>query len=332
MVAPVHATAGAPPPGPLLRRRREPSPSCCRPRALLAVVPPADRPGPAGPRRRGRVARTDRLAGAHRGRGHRDALGLPVLRGRLRAEDSTSRTARVTQIEGDPDSPISRGRLCPKGSSTPVAGHLADRGSTKVRYRRPHGTEWEDLDLDTAMDMIADRVLDTRGAHLAGHRRPRAGTCAAPWASRSLGGATLDNEENYLIKKLYTALGADPDREPGPYLTQLHRPRSGDQLRSRRRHDLPAGPAQLRLHRHPGLEHGRGHPVGFQWVMEAKAPRRHGHPRRPAVHPHQRGGRPARADPGRHRHRVPRRPDPPRAGERARTSEEYVRRLHQRRR
>ena len=78
---------------------------------------------------------------------------------------------------------------------------------TTVRYRRPHGTEWEDLDLDTAVDMIVDRVLDTRartwqdvdaeGRHL--HRT---------LGIASLGGATLDNEENYLMKKLYTALGA----------------------------------------------------------------------------------------------------------------------------
>ncbi len=78
---------------------------------------------------------------------------------------------------------------------------------TKVRYRRPHGTEWEDLDLDTAMDMIADRVLATRRRHLGGRRRARAHLRRTLGIS-SLGGATLDNEENYLMKKLYTALGA----------------------------------------------------------------------------------------------------------------------------
>jgi len=111
----------------------------------------------------------------------------------------------VTQIEGDPDSPISRGRLCPKGS----ASKQLVTGSTrelKVRYRRPHGTEWEDLDLDTAMDMIADRVIATRNEFWEweedGKRTRRTMGLA------SLGGATLDNEENYLMKKLYTALGA----------------------------------------------------------------------------------------------------------------------------
>jgi formate dehydrogenase major subunit len=113
---------------------------------------------------------------------------------------------RVVQIEGDPDSPISRGRLCPKGSASMslVTGSLRQQ---RVRYRRPYATEWEDLDLSTAMEMIADRVIaaradtwedtDDEGRPL--HRT--LGICG-------LGGATLDNEENYLIKKLFTALGA----------------------------------------------------------------------------------------------------------------------------
>jgi formate dehydrogenase major subunit len=112
---------------------------------------------------------------------------------------------RVTQIEGDPDSPISRGRLCPKGSASLQLTTGTGR-EYKVRYRRPHGTGWEDLDLDTAMDMIADRVLSARDAgwqwDVDGVRTRRTLGFA------SLGGATLDNEENYLIKKLFTALGA----------------------------------------------------------------------------------------------------------------------------
>src|SRR3954451_7707617 len=67
----------------------------------------------------------------------------------------------VVQIEGDPDSPISRGRLCPKGSaSLQLTTH--DRRELKVKYRRPYGTRWEELSLDRAMDMIADRVIKTR--------------------------------------------------------------------------------------------------------------------------------------------------------------------------
>jgi formate dehydrogenase major subunit len=111
----------------------------------------------------------------------------------------------VVQIEGDPDSPVSRGRLCPRGSST-YQLVTSPRRESRVRYRRPHGTEWEELDLDTAMDMIADRVLDARSRgwqeEVDGKRTRRTMGFA------SLGGATLDNEENYLIKKLFTALGA----------------------------------------------------------------------------------------------------------------------------
>src|SRR6476620_225671 len=68
---------------------------------------------------------------------------------------------KVTQIEGNPASPISRGRLCPKGSASKQLVTSPSR-VTKVRYRRPFGTEWEDLDLETALDMIADRVVATR--------------------------------------------------------------------------------------------------------------------------------------------------------------------------
>jgi formate dehydrogenase major subunit len=112
----------------------------------------------------------------------------------------------VTQIEGDPDSPISRGRLCPKGSASKSLVTSPQRLRT-VRYRRPYGTEWEDLDLDVAMDMIADRVIAARAAtwqDVDEQGRPLHRTLGIS----SLGGATLDNEENYLIKKLFTALGA----------------------------------------------------------------------------------------------------------------------------
>src|SRR6185295_116778 len=68
---------------------------------------------------------------------------------------------RIIQIEGDPDSPVSRGRLCPKGSAT--LGYVTSPlRETKVKYRRPYGTEWEELELQTAMDMIADRIIGTR--------------------------------------------------------------------------------------------------------------------------------------------------------------------------
>ena len=113
---------------------------------------------------------------------------------------------RVIQIEGNPDSPVSRGRLCPKGSASKqlVTGEHRAR---KVLYRPPFGTEWQELDLDAAMDMVADRVLDARRKGWQDtdeHGNPLRRTLGIA----SLGGATLDNEENYLIKKLFTALGA----------------------------------------------------------------------------------------------------------------------------
>ncbi|MBB4745099.1 formate dehydrogenase major subunit [Actinoplanes octamycinicus] len=112
----------------------------------------------------------------------------------------------VTQIEGDPDSPISKGRLCPKGSASKSLV-TSDRRQRTVLYRRPYGTDWEELDLDTAMDMIADRVLKARAdtwEDTDDEGRPLNRTMGIS----SLGGATLDNEENYLIKKLFTAMGA----------------------------------------------------------------------------------------------------------------------------
>jgi formate dehydrogenase major subunit len=113
---------------------------------------------------------------------------------------------KVVQIEGDPDSPVNRGRLCPKGSASKNLV-TSDLRQTKVKYRRPYGTDWEELDLSTALEMVADRVLKTRRESWQeldekGRRVRRAMGIA------SLGGATLDNEENYLIKKLFTARGA----------------------------------------------------------------------------------------------------------------------------
>jgi formate dehydrogenase major subunit len=105
----------------------------------------------------------------------------------------------VTQVEGDPASPISRGRLCPKGSATKSL-HDGPLREYRVKYRRPHGTEWEELPLETAMDMIVDRIVAARDADWDAENR-------RTMSIANLGGATLDNEENYLIKKLLTALG-----------------------------------------------------------------------------------------------------------------------------
>jgi formate dehydrogenase major subunit len=113
---------------------------------------------------------------------------------------------RVVQIEGDLDSPISRGRLCPKGSAS-LELVTSPHRQKRVLYRRPHATEWESLDLETATDMIADRVIESRARtwqDMDEHGQPLRRTLGIA----GLGGATLDNEENYLIKKLFTALGA----------------------------------------------------------------------------------------------------------------------------
>jgi formate dehydrogenase major subunit len=110
---------------------------------------------------------------------------------------------KLISIEGDPESPISQGNLCPKGAASHQLVTQPDR-ITKIRYRAPFAREWTDLPLDTAMDMIADRVWESR----------RRGWIAKNAEGRPvnhieniahLGGATLDNEENYVIKKLFTA-------------------------------------------------------------------------------------------------------------------------------
>jgi formate dehydrogenase major subunit len=113
---------------------------------------------------------------------------------------------RVVQIEGDPDSPISRGRLCPKGSASKSLVTSPAR-LTRVKYRRPYATEWESLDLETAMDMIADRVAATR-ARTWEDRNADGEPLNRTLGLAFLGGATLDTEENYLLKKCFTAIGA----------------------------------------------------------------------------------------------------------------------------
>lgn len=112
----------------------------------------------------------------------------------------------VIQIEGDPDSPVSRGRLCPKGAASEQLVNSTGRQTT-VLYRAPKATQWQSLDYETAMDMITERFLEARRNHwqdVDEDGRPLRRTMGIA----SLGGATLDNEENYLIKKLFTAAGA----------------------------------------------------------------------------------------------------------------------------
>ncbi len=175
---------------------------------------------------------------------------------------------KVVQIEGDPDSPVSRGRLCPKGSAT-LQLTTGSAREHHVLYRRPGGSDWERLDLATAMDMIADRVIDTR-------RRFWQDEVDGLPVNRtmgvaSLGGATLDNEENYLIKKLLTALGVVQIENQARVChsstvvglgTSMGRGGATTFLQ-----DLQHADCIII----EGSNFAEAHPVGFQWVMEAKA-------------------------------------------------------------
>lgn len=175
---------------------------------------------------------------------------------------------KVVQIEGDPASPVSRGRLCPKGSATlqlttgPARRH-------QVLYRRPYGTDWEPLDLDTAMDRVADRVIETRRRTWEWeHEGLRT---ARTLGIASLGGATLDNEENYLIKKLLTGLGVVQVENQARLChsstvaglgTSFGRGGATTFMQDLQHSDCIVI---------QGSNYAECHPVGFQWVMEAKA-------------------------------------------------------------
>ena len=112
------------------------------------------------------------------------------------------RDGKLVSIEGDPQSPISRGRLCPKGAASFELLTHSQRAK-KVLYRRPKCAEWEELDPGTAMDMVAERVWETRDRSFVETKDGQ--TVMQTTAIAHLGGATLDNEENYLIKKLFAA-------------------------------------------------------------------------------------------------------------------------------
>ena len=107
----------------------------------------------------------------------------------------------LVSIEGDVDSPVSRGHLCPKGANT-MELHTHPGRFYRVKYRRPFSDHWEELDLETAMDMIADRMWETREKSFVEEKDGLPVMHTEKYAH--LGGATLDNEENYLIKKLFS--------------------------------------------------------------------------------------------------------------------------------
>jgi formate dehydrogenase major subunit len=178
------------------------------------------------------------------------------------------RGGRVVQIEGDPDSTVSRGRLCPKGSASLQLTTGPGR-RYEVLYRRPYGADWERLELGTAMNMVADRVVKTRRDTWEwgrGGARTRRTLGIA-----SLGGATLDNEENYLIRKLFTALGMVQVENQARGChgstaaalgSSFGRGGSTTYLQDLQNSDCVII---------EGSNFAEGHPVGFQWVMEAKA-------------------------------------------------------------
>ncbi len=117
-----------------------------------------------------------------------------------------TRGGELVDIEGNPRSPINQGTLCPKGAASRQLVQQPGR-LTKVRYRRPGGTEWEELGLEQAMDMISERLIAAREAGWQDSER-HGWRVDRTLGFAHLGGATLDNEENYLIKKLFTAMGA----------------------------------------------------------------------------------------------------------------------------
>jgi formate dehydrogenase major subunit len=107
------------------------------------------------------------------------------------------RDGKILSIEGDPESPVSRGHLCPKGAASFEL--VTHPGRLKaVKYRAPRSREWIDMPLDRAMQLIAQRVWESRERTFDAQNMHTTGIA-------HLGGATLDNEENYLIKKLFTA-------------------------------------------------------------------------------------------------------------------------------
>ncbi|MFG1701189.1 formate dehydrogenase [Nonomuraea sp. NPDC049309] len=178
------------------------------------------------------------------------------------------RDEKVVQIEGDPDSPISLGRLCPKGAAslqlTTGSGRMH-----KALYRPPGGADWQEIDLATAMDMIADRIIATRRETWEWEHDGR--RTARTMGIASLGGATLDNEENYLIKKLLTALGVVQIENQARVChsstvvglgTSFGRGGATTFMQDLQHADCIVI---------QGSNFAECHPVGFQWVMEAKA-------------------------------------------------------------
>ncbi|MGP3916163.1 formate dehydrogenase-N subunit alpha [Nonomuraea sp. 10N515B] len=184
------------------------------------------------------------------------------------AQNVYVREGKVVQIEGDPDSPVSRGRLCPKGAASLQLTTASGR-QRKALYRPPGAPDWQEIDLDTAMDMVADRIIATRRETWEWERDGR--RTARTMGIASLGGATLDNEENYLIKKLLTALDVVQIENQARVChsstvvglgTSFGRGGATTFMQDLQHSDCVVI---------QGSNFAEAHPVGFQWVMEAKA-------------------------------------------------------------
>jgi formate dehydrogenase major subunit len=175
---------------------------------------------------------------------------------------------KVVQIEGDPDAPHSRGRLCPKGSATLQLTTGASR-ERHVLYRPPYASDWERLDLETAMDMVAEKFVRDRAAgwqeQSDGDRTRRCMSIAA------LGGATLDNEENYLIKKFLTAAGIVQIENQARVCHSSTVVGLGTSFGRGASSTLPGDLQNSDLIVLEGSNMAEAHPVAYQWVVEAKA-------------------------------------------------------------
>jgi formate dehydrogenase major subunit len=175
---------------------------------------------------------------------------------------------QVVQIEGDPDAPHTRGRLCPKGSATLQLTTGRSREQF-VLYRRPYATDWERLDLPAAMEMVAERVVRDRAEgwewERDGNRTRRCMSIAA------LGGATLDNEENYLIKKFLTALGVVQIENQARVCHSSTVVGLGTSFGRGASSTLPGDLQNSDLIVLEGSNMAEAHPVAYQWVLEAKS-------------------------------------------------------------
>ena len=195
---------------------------------------------------RGAAAAESALRGlwpAHRYRRPGRPSGLPLLRGRLRP--AGLRPGRAGHPDrGRPRLPDQPWPAVPEGSAPRKQLVTGPQREQKVLYRAPYATDWTELELDTAMDMVADRVLEARHEGLAG-RRPHDHVAAARIGHRQPRRRDPGQRRELPDQEAVHGAGRDPDREPGPHLTLRHRPRSGDLVRAWRRHQLPGGPGRL---------------------------------------------------------------------------------------